>query len=369
MGLLVSLSALKKPLGVIVGLHVIPPVLGLCSYLSGFWKAESKTSYFKDLFSVFIPLYLLLFWGFLSLLFKESCIGFLRLVHVFALSGFSLYLVSLKGKSSLFYKQYSKVVTILAFIVLIFEMTFLGSAGEKSLFGYVGFRYEGLFGESNYSSIVLLIVMILHYIQKRLCWSIITGLLCIPLLSRGLGLSCICFSILLIVYEINRKAFKIFSYLMFILLAFTPLWVLLVNWYADQSFIFMIEKLSAGRYFLWLPYIQMGLDNVFGVGFFQGEIHYAKYLAPHLELVDEIRGHQINQQHSLFIQVFSEFGVVGYLLLIWQFFVVLWKCQGQRFTTALFCGVLVGFSFLNGLTDYNLFFTLGFALGQFKEDL
>ena len=352
------------PLGVILGFHVLPPFAGLVNHLSIFTKGKS---YFKEITSLFLPLYLMLFLGLFPLFLAKDFEGIVRLLQVFCLTGFSLFIINLGKRKYEFLKQYSIITTILGIVVLIAEYRFIGHSGEKDLFGYSVPRYEGIFGESNYSSLLLLLVFAIHFVQKRLRWAVFTVVLCLPLLSRGMALSLFLFVALYFLERINRRLFYRTILWIFSFLSAAPFLVLFINnQFNPQTFEF-IERLSAGRFYLWLPYIEMGLDNILGVGFFNGETFYPKYLNSHLEVVDNIRGHQINQQHSLFIQIFSEFGPVGYLLFIWQLFKIVKLGCHHHFALCLFSSMILGFSFLNGLTDFNLFFAIALCVGSFKE--
>src|SRR5690606_21240937 len=90
------------------------------------------------------------------------------------------------------------------------------------------------------------------------------------------------------------------------------------------------------------------------------------YLIPYKDLADSIRGHQLNEQHNIFIQVFSEFGPFCYVFFCFQLHLLFRKIANVEVKT-MFISLLFGYLFLNGLNDYILYLLIGFILRSEKE--
>jgi hypothetical protein len=122
--------------------------------------------------------------------------------------------------------------------------------------------------------------------------------------------------------------------------------------------------MSSGRLYLMIPYVNMGLDYPLGVGYFRGLDYYAEYLSPIKELVNSIRNSQINEQHSIFIQVFSEFGFIGYGIFVCFLINLVAKIRekhGENEVAILLCA-LIGYSLLNGLNDMIFYLIIAYSL-------
>ncbi len=107
----------------------------------------------------------------------------------------------------------------------------------------------------------------------------------------------------------------------------------------------------------------MGIDHPLGVGYFQGPKYIANYQKVEIsELNGEQKLHVLPlQQHSIFVQIFSEFGLLGYLIFaiqLWKLFKTSLKNREYEIAAG-FVSVLAGFSLLNGLSEMALFLFIG----------
>lgn len=350
MGYLLALSSLKFPLGFKIYLNVIPLLLGLYHLIS------RKSSHLK----FFWPIILMLFLNLIPLIIAEQYKGVLRLVQVFLMINFAYFICEIwKNQDA---EKFSTFTTWLAAGLMILEIIFIGPDGIKNYFGMQIPRYRGLLGESNFSAIILVFNSLLLWELKKKGHFFLNLFLLLLLASRTGALMLIFYFSFKYLYD-HKKYFKGYLGFFFVISFLTPFIIYICNLILPIEFIVYIEKLSNGRFFLWYPYVVMGFKNVLGVGYFQGIHHYEFYLKPILTFVDSIRGHQLNEQHSIYIQVFSEFGFICYALFCYQVFLIIKKIYNSKiivtFTTLMF-----GYLLLNGLTEYLLYLTIGIGFSS-----
>ena len=348
MGYFFALSSLKFPLGIHLYLNIIPVLIGLY-----FFSTNTKK-------------HLKLFWPFLAMLMINLVVlltnyepkSTLRIIQLFAMINFSFFIAQKWSEKNS--KDFALVTTILASILIVLEIIYIGPDGIKDFLGFKLPRYMGLLGESNYSAIILALNSMLLIRFKRYYLLIINLITLFLLASRTGFLVVLIFAFLNLLVSKYPRFNRIIKY--FILsLSLTPVLLWMIWKFAPMSSIELIEKLSNGRFFLWIPYIDMGISNVFGIGYFKGWANYSEYLTPYKQLADSIRGYQLNEQHNIFIQVFSEFGPICYSLFIYQ----IYKLATIRENNNIYLfSILIGYSFLNGLSDYVLYLIIGFSLND-----
>ena len=95
-----------------------------------------------------------------------------------------------------------------------------------------------------------------------------------------------------------------------------------------------------------------------GVGYFNGEAAITEFagLPP---------THAGRQAHSIFLQVFGEFGWLGYLAFVgFILHVSLVVARHAAAQLPLLLFILTGYAFLNGLSDWAFWVGLGYILAQ-----
>ncbi len=114
---------------------------------------------------------------------------------------------------------------------------------------------------------------------------------------------------------------------------------------------------STGRYGLWLGYAEMGLASPFGAGYFEGERALEAY-RHHLPA-----GYPVRYAHSVFLQVFGEFGWLGYALFAgFLLHVALLAARAAPQTLPVLVFLLSGYSLVNGLSDWAFWVPIGYVL-------
>ena len=118
------------------------------------------------------------------------------------------------------------------------------------------------------------------------------------------------------------------------------------------------------RYYLHSVYTIKGVEKPFGAGYFKSRTLIKGYLKEYeKEYPWMFEGYDLAEQHSIQVQVFSDFGMIGYLLFSWFIFSLsrLIYVLGEEFSVA-FISLLVNFSFINGLNEWVLWTSFGFYL-------
>ena len=119
-----------------------------------------------------------------------------------------------------------------------------------------------------------------------------------------------------------------------------------------------LNRLSSNRYLIWVAHAEAGASAPLGVGYFNGEAAITEFAG----LPPTHAGHQA---HSVFLQVFGEFGWLGYLPFVG--FVVHVSLIVARHAAAqlpLLLFIMTGYAFLNGLSDWAFWVGLGYVLAQ-----
>ena len=121
----------------------------------------------------------------------------------------------------------------------------------------------------------------------------------------------------------------------------------------------LLNRLSSQRYPIWVAYVQMGIGDPLGVGYFRGDL-VMKQFDSYLPVNSPPR-----QAHSIFLQVFGEFGWAGYALFV-AFLLrvarIVRRAAPEQLPTLLF--VLTGYAFVSGLSDWAFWVPLGYILAR-----
>ena len=109
----------------------------------------------------------------------------------------------------------------------------------------------------------------------------------------------------------------------------------------------------------------MGFDQLFGVGYFNGWDRYEEYMQKFMH-IDTGRDRQINEQHNIFIRVFSEFGILLYPLWCWHILKIYWQEHTELIPLILFSTLLLAFSLLNGMHEFILYLSYAWIISTNK---
>jgi hypothetical protein len=222
------------------------------------------------------------------------------------------------------------------------------------LFGIDILRQGGILGEPNYNAMLCgMVGMILAQHRPR-CLAIPPLLAALPSLSRGLLAALVGW---LGAKVVGRWAVWLAPLAVLILCA-QPLIVLALDASISRSTEQQLNRLSSNRYMIWAAHAEAGASAPLGVGYFNGEVAITEFagLPP---------THAGRQAHSLFLQVFGEFGWLGYLPFVgFILHVSLIVARHAPAQLPLLLFVMTGYAFLNGLSDWAFWVGLGYLLAQ-----
>lgn len=224
----------------------------------------------------------------------------------------------------------------------------------REFFGIDILRQGGLLGEPNYNAMLCGVVAMILAQHRPRCLAILPLLAALPSLSRGLIAAIASW---LGAKTLGRSLVWLAPIGVLILCA-QPLIVLAVDHSISRSTEQQLNRLSSNRYMIWVAHAEAGASAPLGVGYFNGEAAITEFagLPP---------THTGRQAHSIFLQVFGEFGWLGYLPFVG--FVLHLSLIVARHAAAqlpLLLFIMTGYAFLNGLSDWAFWVGLGYLLAQ-----
>ena len=256
-------------------------------------------------------------------------------------------------------KLYIYSPAIVALIVLIYDLV-VGNfiPASKNLFGFdITRRYWGVTNEPNFSAAALgiLFLLCMHLNKKKL--ATVYLLLCIPTMSRNIIIMLVVFTFFSFVYRYLAQFLRGLS---FAFVIFSILLPMTIGYIDDQIqdrplLQYKLSILTSERNDLYARYRYMFLENPMGVGLMNGKkllaIPNKKYsFYKHLE------------QHNLFVQILTEFGIVGFIL--WAFFITKMILISTRINLVYLMSILSLYVFMNGIFDPLIYLGFGLLYGK-----
>lgn len=347
-----ALSILKAPAGLKLYLNIIPIVFGLIFFIKN-----------RRVNNLFLPLIILLALGVMRSLTLLDYVGVMRLGQVFCLIAFASMAKNWVNLDNLW--RLSKYMLYFGLIFFLYEVVFTGPVSYKSVFGLKILRYNGPIGESNYSALLFAFSSLIFILRKDVIHFILSIGAIYLCVSRTAILMIIFFVLLLVFHKILKQKLKYILRIYGVILCTTPFLI----WFAFKNisleYLQILERFSSGRIFLFIPYVDMGFDQLFGIGYFNGWDHYEEYMQKFMH-IDTGRDRQINEQHNIFIRVFSEFGVLLYPLWCWHILKIYWQEHQDLIPLVLFSTLLMAFSFLNGMHEFILYLSYAWIISANK---
>jgi hypothetical protein len=341
--ILIALGAMKNPLG----LPVYIRIMALFGAILFFFTRIKLSKTFL------LPLLLVLF-GFVGSiyhgLYGETQIRLLQIFFYICLAHF----ISRQPLDKLPDYLSFFLLPIAAFL-MIYEFVFI-DPHLRNLFGILLPRFSGIQGHHNYNAMLCGAIGMMLVMGRRYFPAAIFFFSALGAASRGFFLA----SIISFPFFFLKKN-KFTSLLFWTVLAGTvgmPLFILWFDTMISDDFKKALTLASSMRYVHWMTYINMGIMNpIFGVGYFNGKVVYADYLIKILPTFEKYQ-----QAHNLFIHIFGEFGVVGYLLMSTFIFSTAYKIikLGNFRIIPLFTFLLVGYTFYDAITEWALWVGIGY---------
>jgi hypothetical protein len=229
----------------------------------------------------------------------------------------------------------------------------------RQVFGIDIPRQGGLQGEPNYNAMLYGVVGMILAQQWLRMLAVPPLLAALPSVSRGLIAA---IGGWLAAKATGRRVAWLAPLAVLVLCA-QPLIVLAIDASVDWSTSQQLNRLTSNRYMIWVAHAEAGTHAPLGVGYFNGEAAITEFagLPP---------THAGRQAHSVFLQVFGEFGWLGYLafvgFVLQTTLIVARRAPGQL---PLLLFVMTGYAFLNGLTDWPFWVAIGYVLAHARRAL
>ena len=259
-----------------------------------------------------------------------------------------------------------KIVGVLTLVLFLLELTFDMSMFKRNLFGILLVRYSLIVGEPNFSGVLLVgMAQLAFFCKKRFFfWGFV--LLSLSSLSRAVFIAYIFWGIMFLLSCFGQRIFRVASWIVLILFLLYPFVISQLHHFMPFHFN-RIMSIQSPRYYQHMYYSNEGIKKIWGEGHFQSRKKYREYWEKYKEQYPWIRNYYKGEQHSLTVQVLSDFGWMGYLffsLFILQIFKTVYA-SGVQYVTGLLV-VLVNFSFLNGLNEWIFYFFIACCLTVFS---
>jgi len=355
---IIPLSILKKPLFIPIYLNIIPLIIGFYFFIT---KLKLKR--------IFIPILCIILVNIAVVIYQENYFSILKELQLILLLFFSSYLASQISHSS--FISTAKIILFLSLLIFTLEYITLGPVlGYRDFFGIKLPRYVGPIGEFNFTGLLLSGISLIFLINRKYLFFIITLFVMLFPASRGAYLPVIVFLFVVFLHLLtqrNRKISKFILYSLFYTIVSYPFIVYFMHHSLGNI---EIEKtlaiFSSMRYVYHVHYVDLGFHFPFGLGYFNG----LEYLRNNITSIGGLfifNYLPILEQHCMYIQIFSEFGFIGYIVFILFFRRILVIAYQQSFLlAAAWVSILTGFLFLNGLSEFILFFFIGYILNGRK---
>lgn len=256
-----------------------------------------------------------------------------------------------------------KAVSILSAVYFVSELIFVK---PRFVFEFLDFkipRYNFIVGEVNFSGALFFgLFIISNYLKERFLQIIFLSL-SIATFSRGVFLALLFFGLCLFVRMYIPKLLYPLLVTSLISVILYPLLIVGANYLFDEETNRKITQKS-GRYYLHAIYSIEGSQSLIGNGYFESKKKVHDYLKSYDKIFPWMHERlDDNEQHSIQVQVLSDFGILGYVF--FSLFLILVALNIARKDVDLFIclnSLLVIFSFLNGLSEWIFWFFLGLSL-------
>jgi hypothetical protein len=218
-------------------------------------------------------------------------------------------------------------------------------------------RHGGLAGEPNYTAMLYGVIGLILAQHGPRVLAVMPFFLAIPALSRGVLAALAAW---LGAHAFGRRLARL-APLLVALLCLQPLMILWFDAAIDDALRDQLNRVTSNRYLIWVAHAQAGASMPLGVGYFQGEIVATRF-------ADLPAHHAARQAHSIFLQVWGEFGWLGYILFV-GFLLHLTRIVARLAPAQLplLIFILAGYAFINGLSDWAFWVGIGYVLAQARR--
>lgn len=366
LAVLVAISPVKYLFGIGIYLNLMFPLIGLIQLFK-----------YRYVSLIFIPVILTLLLNFVSCYLNSASLeSYLRIFHLIFIIFGSIY-VSNRNINFIpdLIRRVFFFVLILDFACFIFYYFFDIVSHSRNVLNFVVPRYVGLAGDPNFSGVLCAVAAMILFSfrdKDKFVIGLIIFVVSLFTFSRTVLIVYIVFSLGLLM---GRKLLRIYCFILLVLLFLFPVFLLLTDNYASIEDKVFLTKITSTRYPFWVAYSSSGFQRPLGNGYFNSIGDALNFIDVDLLLRNDLSEY-VNQdlvrsngvrsvfieQHSLQLQILSDFGVVGYLSFWFFVFVIIWTMlmSGHRQALVIVCS-LVGYTFINALSEWALWCSIAFG--------
>ncbi|MBT4792555.1 MAG: hypothetical protein HON90_13365 [Halobacteriovoraceae bacterium] len=265
--------------------------------------------------------------------------------------------------------KYAQVVTSLS--ILISFINFFSVNNPFKFRSFLGVdRIGGIIGEPNFSAFAMALPWIIFYNNKRFKWLFFASIPFIWVQSRAVLVFVFVFILLELINKFKPSILKNVHLVILSLFFLSPFIITATYDLApNETKHFLVSKITP-RFYLAQFYSITGFKNPFGVGLANGRSYYVENgIEFRNKVMQEASLKQVesNEQHSLFIQVLSEFGIFLYAGL--AYLILLYGRQAKyKKGMSNFIPLLSILLFINGLNELTLFISFSYCFLDRKEN-
>ena len=264
-----------------------------------------------------------------------------------------------RGHADELVEYVSRYLVPIIFIVFIAEILWVGTIRSRVFAGIELPRYIGIQGDPNFNATLYGIIGLLIFSAGWKLRAVAIWIIALFSFSRGFVFGLL---ICMIALPFRRTFFiRLIYWPIIVTLLSVPAIVFFVDSVIADETRTMLTEISSRRYDHWLSYLKMGLDHPLGVGYFQSVDLQAQYWPHHTW--------ENQEAHSMFFQVFSEFGFIGYGIFCYFVLGVARKVVSVDYDNApIFLYLMVAYSLLNALSEWGFWIGLAVLLSTSLQD-
>jgi len=325
---------------------------------------------------IFTPFFIMIGIGLILNAYYSYWIGIARIFQLFFMIFFAHFLATYYKKNELVKLLY--VILIFSTIWFAIEPFLSLEMSYKEIPG-ISIRFtvlRGIIGEPSFTGIMLAGIGVILLVFKN-NWLFVFSIILVLITGNRASLFVIlCSLVLVLESKIPDKVWKIGTKVFLIFLLFYPFIFLIFHEFGGSSLKENLFALTSARSAIHSTYIEIFKSHPFGIGYFRGPSLFLQFsnLIASSDMYNSVILKYNYEQHSLFMQVLSEFGIAGYLCFgLFNFNVVNIALNVNKRLAYGYCCLLFGFVMLNGFSEFILYFFIAIilreAIDQKKERL
>jgi len=229
-------------------------------------------------------------------------------------------------------------------------------------------RTAGIIGEPNFTAFAMLLPWIIFLKNKNYSWLVICTIPLCWTLSRSILIFAVALGVFLLLKNIFKKLSTPMLLTSFVLIYLSPI-IFKMTYELSPKPIKkqLISKLST-RFYLTSFYTDVGINNLLGAGLSNGRKYFnlnGAAFKDKVRLELDTPTVEATEQHSVYSQIISEFGIVVYFLLLG---IMLRFRNLLSLESPYFLALLTVPAFINSLNELTLFVAIAYFMKKKRRD-